>query len=250
MDREMFRIDGKTALITGGTSGIGLAAARLFAESGARGVVCGRSAEDGASVARGFSSVRADIRSASDRAHLRTVVERELDGLDVLFLNAGIADFPRFEEIDEERYDELFDVNVRGTFFLLQALLPVLRPGASVIVTTSVAGAVGLPRLALYGASKAALAYLAKSLSAELAPRNIRVNALSPGPTETPIHGKYGVRLTPEEMQAMGADTMGRSLVGRLASADEIAAGALYLASDAAALLRGHELVLDGGIGL
>lgn len=247
----MFRIDGKTALITGGTSGIGLAAARLFAESGARGVLSGRTAEDlGAPRVPAFAGVRADLTKATDRARLRAAVESELGGLDILFLNAGVADFPRFEEIDEARFDELFDVNVKGTFFTLQALLPLLRPGASVIVTTSVASAVGLPRLSLYGASKAAVGYLARSLSAELAPRRIRVNALSPGPTETPIHGKYGARLSPEDLERMGVDTMGRSLAGRLATADEIAAAALYLASDASVMLRGHELVVDGGIAL
>ncbi|MEN9581361.1 MAG: hypothetical protein RJA70_4370 [Pseudomonadota bacterium] len=248
----MFRLDGKTALITGGTSGIGRATAELFVAQGARVIACGRhvSADNQAADPGRALEVSADVTRAADRASLKALVTQEFEGLDILFVNAGVADFPLFEEVDEARFDALMDVNFKAAFFTIQALLPTLRPGASVILTTSIANSVGLSRLSLYGASKAALSYLAKSLSAEFAPRQIRVNALSPGPTETPIHAKYGARLTPEAMQTMGQETMSRSLAGRLASAQEVAQAALYLASDASNLLRGHELVIDGGIGL
>lgn len=248
----MFRLDEKTALVTGGSSGIGLAAAQLFAQRGARVFVCGRDekALGAATEATPLRAVRCDVTKAQDRAHLLEVVRRESKGLDVLFVNAGMADFPRFDEVDEARFDEVLDVNFKAAFFTIQQLLPVLNSGASVILTTSTANTVGLSRLSLYGASKAALRYLARGLSAELAPRGIRVNALSPGPTATPIHAKYGARLTPEEMGAMGQETMARNVAGRVASADEMAAAALYLGSDASSFMRGHELVIDGGISL
>ncbi len=207
----MRSFEGKTAVITGGSSGIGLAAARRFREEGA------------------------------------TVAARH-GGIDALFVNAGIAEWRLAVDVTEEHFDRLFAVNVRGAFFTVQRALSYLHPGAAIVLNTSVADRVGAPRTSVYSASKAARRSLVRTLSSELLPRNVRENAVSPGPTESPIHAKSARGLAPEVLQEMGRATMSRVPLGRLARADEVAEAVLFLASSASSFILGQELAVDGGL--
>jgi len=202
----MGRLDGKTALITGGTTGIGLAAAKLFRAEGARVAITGQDAG-------------------------RLEEAREALGSDVLVVQAF--------------FDEQFAVNVKGVLFTVQALLPLLRPGAGVVVNTSVNNRMGMAGTLVYGATKAAARSMVRVLAGELAPKGIRVNAVSPGPVETPIYGKLG--LPPEQVQAIAGSLVPKIPLGRFGQADEIARAALFLASGEASFITGAELVADGG---
>ena len=243
------RLKDRTALITGGTSGIGLATAKLFAREGARVAVTGRD------VSR-FDNVRAqlgeralvlaaDVRSTTDMRAVSQEIAERFGGLDIFFANAGIAYGTPLSETDEARYDEIMDTNVKGVFFSMQAVSPILRAGASVILTTSFIIHVGRPGLSLLSASKAAVRSLARTWSRELLDRHIRVNAISPGGIDTPLIGRHR---TPEQLQAF-KDQMAASVpMGRIGAADDIASAALYLASDDSSYVLGAELVVDGGI--
>jgi NAD(P)-dependent dehydrogenase (short-subunit alcohol dehydrogenase family) len=244
-----FSLAGKTALVTGGTSGIGRAAALAFAAAGARVTLTG---VDGARVdaiagdlPAGVVAVRADVRDPSDTARLACHVGELYGALDVLFLNAGVA---RLGPLDgpETLLDEQLAVNVRGALDTLRALAPLLRPEASVIFNTSVAHALGVAGLAAYAASKGALAGLVPSLAVELAPRGIRVNAIAPGIVSTAIQAKFGL---PDEVQrAVDAKFLARIPLGRFGAADEVASLALFLASPAASYITGTEIRVDGGL--
>jgi len=241
---------GKTVLITGGTSGIGRAAAEQFHAAGARVVVTGQDPSSLEAARRelpaGIRVVAADARSTADAARLASVVAAELGHLDVVFLNAGIARLAPFEAVDEAFYADHMDVNVKGVVFTLQKVLPLVREGGSVIVTTSVADAKGSPNLSIYAASKGAVLALVRSLAVELAPRRIRVNAICPGPTHTRIQAKFG--LSPEIQAAIEKDFSGRIPLGRFGRADEVARAVLFLGSAAASYINGAELPLDGGL--
>lgn len=244
------RLKDKAALITGGTSGIGLATAKLFACEGARVAVTGRDASR-------FDAVRgelgddalilsADVRSTAEMQAVSHRVDETFGGLDILFANAGVAYATPLAATDEARYDEIMDVNVKGTFFTLQAVLPILREGASVILTTSFVIHVGRPGLSLLSASKSAVRSLARTWSRELLDRQIRVNAISPGGIDTPLHGRGGG--APEQVRAIKDQIASRVPLGRIGEAEEIAAAALFLASDDSRYILGAELVVDGGI--
>lgn len=244
------RLAGKTALITGGSSGIGLATAKLFIREGARVAVTGRDVSRFGAVkdelGEGALVIAADVRSIADMRAAAGRVGEAFGGLDVFFANAGVAYATPLDETAEDRYAELMDINVKGVFFSMQATSPILREGASIILNTSFLNTVGFPGLSLLAASKAAVRSLARSWSRELLRRRIRVNALSPGAIDTPIQDKFGG--TPGEVRERKTQLATQVPVGHLGRADDIAEAALFLASDESSYVVGVELVVDGGI--
>jgi NAD(P)-dependent dehydrogenase (short-subunit alcohol dehydrogenase family) len=245
----MGQLDNKTALITGGTSGIGLATARRFIAEGAHVFITGRrQAElDDAVAALGenVTGIRGDVANLDELDHVLAAVTARGEGLDVLFVNAGGGAFATLEELTPEGFDATFGVNVRGTVFTVQKALPVLTDGASVIITGSTAASKGNPAFGVYAASKAALRSFTRTWAAELAGRNIRVNTIAPGPTNTP--GLAGLAPDPSQAQGLLDMLAGNVPLGRLAHADEIANAVLFLASDQASFITGTELFADGG---
>ncbi len=248
----MNRLEGKTALITGATSGIGLASAKAFLAAGARVAISGRNQQTLDRLNEEFNgevlTLRADAAKLSDNAPLFSAVQERFGKLDILFLNAGIARFAPVAQTSEEVFDEITNINLKGPFFTIQAALPYLNDGASVIATTTIANEKGMPMLGAYAASKAGLRSLVQVAAAELAERNIRVNAVSPGPVETPLFGKVG--LTQEQMDEFGANVSQKVLLRRFGQSEEVAKAALFLASDEASFITGEELVVDGGISI
>jgi NAD(P)-dependent dehydrogenase (short-subunit alcohol dehydrogenase family) len=246
----MGKLSGKVAVITGGTTGIGLATARLFAAEGAKVIVTGRNAETLAAARKELSRVAEVVQSdAGDPAQVRKLfqdVGRTHGRVDVLFLNAGIAKFAPLADSDEELFDHTIQVNLKGPFLALRAALPLLGKGASVIVNTSVVSERAFAGAAVYSASKAGLAALARGAAIELAARGVRVNVVRPGPITTPIIDKTG--LSPEALKAFVQNAAEGIPLGRFGSADDVAHAALYLASDDAAFVTGHELTVDGGM--
>lgn len=248
----MTRLQGKTALITGGSSGIGLATARLFQAEGARVAVTGRDPA-GLAAARAALGPEAlvlasDAGSLTGLDALFAEVQQHFGRLDILFLNAGISAALPLEHAAEAQFDEIMRVNVKGVFFAVQKALPLLAPAASVIVTTSITNRLGSPHFSLYAASKAALRSLVQSFALELAGRGVRVNAISPGPIETPIYDRVG--LPAEMVQGIKGEIARKSPRGRFGTPEEVAKVALFLASDDSAYLLGEEIVVDGGMSL
>lgn len=248
----MKRLAGKTALITGGSSGIGLATARLFREHGARLALTGRDPDSLAGAQQEFGSdtlvVRSDAGSLADIDALMTQVAARFGKLDILFVNAGIARAGAVDQVTEASFDAIMDTNVKGAFFTVQKALPLLNDNASVILTTSVANRKGVPNYAVYAASKAALRSLVQSLALALIERGIRVNAISPGPIATPMFGRSG--LPDEQMQARKRQLATKSPLGRLGAPEEIARVALFLAGDESSYLVGAEIVADGAMSI
>lgn len=240
---------GRKALITGGSSGIGLAAAKLFAEHGARVAITGLDEEKLEATRRQIGAdalaVHTDMRVLADLTALRDVVRLEFGHLDILFANAGVAFGTSIEHTDEARYDVLMDVNLKGVFFTVQAALPLMRPGSTIILNTSWLNQVGTARLSLLSASKAAVRSLARTMSAELLPCGIRVNAISPGAIDTPIHARNGA--SAEELRHANESLVARLPLKRLGEPKDIAHAALYLASDLSRYVVGAEIVVDGG---
>lgn len=245
----MKKLEGKVALITGGTTGIGGAAARLFHAEGARVFITGRSdktlAEAKAQFPAEVTTIKSDASRLEDIDALAATLKAKAGHIDVLFINAGVAKFLPVEAITPETFDEMFNINFRGAFFTIQKLLPLLGKGSSVVLTTSVAADLGMATSSVYGATKAALSSLARTLSNELAPRGIRVNEVSPGPIETPIYEKMGMQAE----QVAGFKGMMADLVPvkRMGSAEEVAKAALFLASDDSSYLLGSKIRIDGG---
>ncbi|MBV9037137.1 MAG: SDR family oxidoreductase [Acidobacteriaceae bacterium] len=248
----MNRLKGKRALITGGSSGIGLETARLFLREGARVVITGQSTANLEGARQEFGDqVLAFASDSSDVAQQKQLAERigaAFGQLDVLLINAGVADLKPVEAWSEAAYNRTFDINVRGPFFLIQALLPIFANPASIVLNASVNAHVGMPNTSVYGASKAALLSLARTLSSELVARGIRVNAVSPGPIETPLYSKLG--LTGDDLQNVSESIRNQLPVRRFGHPSEIANAVLFLASDEAAFAVGSELIIDGGLSL
>lgn len=245
------RLDGKTALITGATTGIGFATARRFLDAGAQVVITGqnddRVAQAAAELGDGALGIRADVRQIADLDRLAAQVEERFgDGLDVLFANAGIGQFTSIAETSEATFDDQFDVNVKGVFFTVQRLLPVLSDGASVILNASAVNAKGGAGAAVYFASKAAVRSFARSMAAELGPeRKIRVNSLSPGIVRTAFQGK--VTAPAELTEGFVQSVVAGAPLGREGMPADMANAALFLASDESSYITASDLVVDGG---
>jgi NAD(P)-dependent dehydrogenase (short-subunit alcohol dehydrogenase family) len=248
----MNRLQGKRALITGGSSGIGLETAKQFAAEGARVAITARSPEalEGASRELGDAilCINSDAGDASGQKKVAERLKEEFGNLDILFVNAGVAELKPFEQWDEATYDRSFRTNVRGPFFLIQALLPLFANPASIILNASINAHIGMPNTSVYGATKAALLSLARTLSGELISRGIRVNAVSPGPIATPLYGKLG--LSAADLQATAKAIQSQVPARRFGKPSEIASAVVFLASDESAFTVGSELIVDGGLGL
>jgi NAD(P)-dependent dehydrogenase (short-subunit alcohol dehydrogenase family) len=246
----MGRHTGKTAVITGGTSGIGLATAKRLLDEGARVIITGRNPK-AIEVARAELGDRAivvasDTSSLADIDVLAAKVKEAFGTIDLLFVNAGIAKFVPFEGITAELYDETQAINTRGAFFTVQRLAPLLGVGSSVVLNTSVVDEKGLANTSMYAASKAALRSLARTLSTELLPKGVRVNAVSPGPIVTPIYDKMGI--AGEARTAFEEQIRGLNPMKRFGDVDEVAKAVLFLGFDAT-FTTGAELPVDGGMG-
>jgi len=243
------RLNNKSALITGGTSGIGLATAKLFIAEGAKVAVTGRddSAFDSLKVELGENALvlKGDVRSAKDMQAIAAEVKEKFGGLDIVFANAGRAFPSALNDIDEVLYDDIMDINVRGVVITLQAVLPELREGASVILNTSFVAQTGAHGISLTAAAKAAVRSLARSWSYEFLSRKIRFNAIAPGAIDTPLISKWG--LPDEQVRAIKGELAKTIPVGHMGKAEDIANAALYLASDESSYVVGAELVVDGG---
>ncbi len=249
-DKAMSKLTNKVAVVTGGSSGIGLATARRLIADGAQVVVTGRAQEalDAAIEELGdrATGIRGDVAKLEDLDRLFAHVREHFGRVDVLFANAGIAPFVPFEAVTEEHFDTLFNINIRGLFFTVQKALPLLSEGASVILNASVVAQSGLPNTSVYSATKAAVRSLGRTLAAELSPRGIRVNVVSPGLIETPLVSKLG--LSPDELDAFGGQIVAQTPLGRPGKPEEIAATVAFLASDDASYFTGADLVADGGL--
>jgi NAD(P)-dependent dehydrogenase (short-subunit alcohol dehydrogenase family) len=240
------RFDGKGVLILGGNAGIGAAAAQLFADEGARLVITGRNESSLASVAARFgaTAIRADMGDLN--ASRRSIAEASarLGGIDILFVNAGVGGFAMVPDVTEAFWDGVHDVNLKGAFFAMQAALPHIKDGGCIVVTGSIGSVAAVPGNVAYAAAKAGLRAVARIVGKELLPRRIRVNMVSPGPTDTEIFKRDA---SPEAIKGMRDMLSGVVPMGRMGSSEEIARAALFLASDEASFINGVDLFVDGG---
>ncbi|HLQ00980.1 MAG TPA: glucose 1-dehydrogenase [Burkholderiales bacterium] len=245
----MGKLEGKIALVTGGTSGIGLATAKQFVNEGAHVFITGRRDPELAAavkeIGRNVTGVRGDVSNLGDLDRLFAQIKREKGKLDIVFANAGIAKYAPFGKITEEDYDSIFDINVKGLLFTVQKALPLVPDGASIILNASVVASKGLPANSVYSATKAAVRSFARTWTTDLKDRRIRVNAVSPGATETP-----GLN---ELVASTGAGEQRLKMIsssvplGRLGTPDDIAKAVVFLASDDSSYITGTELFVDGG---
>jgi NAD(P)-dependent dehydrogenase (short-subunit alcohol dehydrogenase family) len=241
----MGKLHGKIAVITGGTEGIGLATATLFAEEGAHVFITGRRQKEldeaVKTIGSNVSGVQGDVTKPSDLDRLYETVARAKGRIDIVFANAGVGEFASLGDISEEHFDKLFNTNVKGVLFTVQKALPLLNDGASIILTGSVAGIKGTPAFSVYGATKAAIRNFVRGWTMELKDRRIRSNVLSPGPIDTPLVKRQSAEVIEQIVSTIPA--------GRIGTSDEVAKAALFLASDDSSFVTGIELFVDGGRG-
>jgi NAD(P)-dependent dehydrogenase (short-subunit alcohol dehydrogenase family) len=244
------KLNEKVTLASGGTSGIGLETAKLFRDEGARVIVTGTNSDRIAEASRELGpdvlALRSDLRVRGEIDAVVTAIQDKFGHLDVLFANAGVGLAAPLDAVTEAQIDEQFSINFKGVFFTVQKCAPLLNKGASIVLTTSFLNSVGAPGLSILPATKAAVRSLARSLGAELAPRGIRVNAVSPGPISTPFHGKLG--LPEKELQQAAVGIEARIPLHRFGRADEVAKAVLFLASDESSFMTGAEIIVDGGL--
>lgn len=247
----MKRLEGKVAVVTGGNSGIGLATAKRFLDEGAKVAISGRNQktldEAVKSLGNGVLAVKADTANLGETEKFLNEVNKKFGKIDVLFVNAGVAKFASLTQTPETIFDEQFDINIRGAYFTIQKALPHLNDGASIIFNTSVASSTGTPGTSAYSATKAALRSLARTAAAELAERNIRVNAVAPGPIVTPIFGRTG--LPQQAVDDFAKGIVGKVPLKRFGQPEEVAGAVAFLASSDASYITGIELNVDGGLG-
>jgi NAD(P)-dependent dehydrogenase (short-subunit alcohol dehydrogenase family) len=246
----MGKLEGKVAVITGGNSGIGLATAKEFKEQGARVVITGRDQQTLDDAKREIGghvlALRSDTSRLADIDKLFAAVKEEFGHIDVLFINAGVGKFAPVEAVTEEEFDSIMDINFKGAYFTIQKALPFLNDNASIVLNTSIVAHIGMPNSSVYAASKAALITLARTLSAELVGRGIRVNAVSPGPVTTPILNRLG--LPPEALEETRNSLKDQVPMKRFGLPEEIAKTVLFLASTDSSFLLGTEIIADGGM--
>jgi NAD(P)-dependent dehydrogenase (short-subunit alcohol dehydrogenase family) len=245
----MSKLAGKVAVITGGSTGMGLATAKRFVEEGAYVFITGRRQAELDNAVRfiekNVTAVQGDVSNLADLDRLYQTVKEKKGRLDIVFANAGIAQFAPIGEITEQFYQNIFDVNVKGLIFTVQKALPLLRDGSAIILNASIAGYTGFEGNSVYGASKAAVRALARNWILDLKSRKIRVNVLSPGPIDTPI---WSALATPEQAKEFRNMLSPQIPLGRMGESDEIASVATFLASDDSSFVNGAELSVDGGI--
>jgi NAD(P)-dependent dehydrogenase (short-subunit alcohol dehydrogenase family) len=243
------KLEGKIAVVTGGTSGIGLATAKRFVAEGAVVFITGRRQAELDRAAEEIGpkavAVRADSSSLTDLDRLYGRVKMEKGRIDILFANAGVGEFATLGEITEEHYDKTFNTNVKGVLFTVQKALPLFRDGGSIILNASTVASMGTAAFSVYSATKAAVRNFARSWILDLADRHIRVNAVSPGPIATP--GLDGLAATEEQARQFKAGMVANISLGRLGAPDEVAKAVVFLASDDSSFVNGAEIFVDGG---
>jgi NAD(P)-dependent dehydrogenase (short-subunit alcohol dehydrogenase family) len=246
----MGRLEGKTAVITGGNSGIGLATAKRFVAEGADVFITGRRQDELnkaiEAIGSGARAVQGDVSNLADLDRLFATVRAETGRIDVLFANAGLGATGPIGAITEASFDLVFDVNVKGTLFTVQKALPLMKPGGSIILTGSTTGSMGSPAFSVYSATKAAIRNFARCWALDLKTTGIRVNVLSPGPTATP--GLLNGLARSGQQEALIAALIAQTPVGRMGRPEETAAVALFLASDDSSFMTGSEVFVDGGM--
>lgn len=247
----MARLTGKVAVVTGGNSGIGLATAKRFREEGAKVAISGRDQKTLDEAVRAIGgeviAVRADVAKLGDLDRLYKAVAEKFGKIDVLFANAGIAKFAPVTDSTEALFDETFDINVKGVYFTIQKALPLLNDGASIIINSSVASESGLSGGSIYSATKAAVRSFARTLTAELVGRGIRINVVSPGPIQTPILGRNG--LSQEAIDDVARYLVSKVPMNRFGKPEEVADTVLFLASPESSYVTGVDINVDGGMG-
>ena len=246
----MNKLQGKIALITGGTTGIGMATAKLFQTEGATVVVTGTTPANVAAAQKELgasaTAIQSDTSKLADIDSLMNQIRKKHARIDILFANAGVGAFAPVEQVTEDAFDRIFNINVKGLYFTVQRALPLMPDGGAILLNASVASKKGMPGGSVYSATKAAVRSFGRTLANELSARRIRVNTISPGPIDTPILSKTG--LPPEAVQQMTANMAQSVALKRMGRPEEVAHAALFLVSDDASYVLGTELFVDGGL--
>jgi NAD(P)-dependent dehydrogenase (short-subunit alcohol dehydrogenase family) len=246
----MGKLSGKVAVVTGGNSGIGLATTKRFVDEGARVVITARRKKEldeaAANIGGSVTAIRGDVSRLEDLDLIYSIVKEKYGHIDILFANAGVGQVAPLEAVSEEHFDRQFDINVKGLFFTVQKALPLFKDGGSIILNASIAGRKGFGGFSVYNATKAAVRSFARSWTSDLKDRKIRVNAISPGPIETPIFGKLG--LNDEQFAQFETSILAQVPLGRVGQSGEIAAAVTFLASDESSFITGVDLCVDGGM--